>query len=104
MGNKSDLRDSRGAGCQVNQEQALSFARTHNMMFFETSAKNPPRTMFRDAQSGGEAALQHAAVEDIVVSVGAKLKRQSLAMPPAYGGSFKVESRGIAEKEPWPCC
>uniref|UniRef100_H3D473 RAB33B, member RAS oncogene family n=1 Tax=Tetraodon nigroviridis TaxID=99883 RepID=H3D473_TETNG len=82
VGNKSDLRHPGGAGCQVNQERALSFARAHNMMFFQTSAKSPPR---RDA------------VEDIVLSVGAKLKRQRrppAVNPPAYSGSFKVQNKG----------
>lgn len=107
VGNKSDLRDPRSSSCQVNQERALSFARAHNMMFFETSAKNPPRKRFGDGQSEGEAPFQQVAVEDIVMSVGAKLKRQkrpSAVTLPAYSGSFKVTSSGIAEKEPWMCC
>lgn len=107
MGTKSDLRDACSAGCQVNQERALSFARAHNMMFFETSAKNPPRKRFKDGRSEGEAPFQQDAVEDIVMSVGAKLKRQkrpSEASPPANGGSFTVAGRRIADKEPWTCC
>lgn len=109
MGTKSDLRDPCGAGCQVNQERALSFARAHNMMFFETSAKIPPRKTFSDGQSDGEAPFQQDAVEDIVTSVGAKLKRQKrpctpAVTPPAYSGSFKVASKRIPEKEVWTCC
>lgn len=91
----------------MNQERALSFARAHNMMFFETSAKIPPRKMFSDGQSDGEAPFQQDAVEDIVTSVGAKLKRQkrpSAVTPPAYSGSFKVASKRIPEKEVWTCC
>lgn len=107
MGNKSDLREPCGAGCGVNQERALSFARAHNMMFFETSAKSPPRKPFSDGQSDGEALFQQVAVEDIAMCVGAKLKRQkrpSAVNPPAYSGSFKVASERLPEKEPWMCC
>lgn len=107
VGNKSDLRDPRSAGSQVNQERALSFATAHNMMFFETSAKSPPRTTFSDGQSEGKAPFQQVSVEDIIVSVGAKLKRQkrpSAVNPLAYSGSFKVTSNMIREKEPWMCC
>lgn len=105
MGNKSDLRHPGGAGCQVNQERALSFARAHNMMFFQTSAKSPPRRA--SGPDDGEAPFQQDAVEDIVLSVGAKLKRQRrppAVNPPAYSGSFKVTTKGIPEKEPWTCC
>lgn len=107
MGNKSDLRDPRGAGCQVNQERALSFARAHNMTFFQTSAKSPPGRASGGGRGDGvgegeEAPFRQDAVEDIVLSVGAKLKRQK--RPPAYGGSFQVASRGVPEKEPWLCC
>lgn len=107
MGNKSDLRDPCSAGSQVNQERALSFARAHNMMFFETSAKSPPKTTFSNGQSEGKALFQQVSVEDIVMSVGAKLKRQkrpSAVNPLAYSGSFKVMSNMIPEKEPWICC
>lgn len=98
MGNKSDLRDPRSAGGQVCQERAMSFARAHSMMFFETSAKRPPNR---------RAAYQQDKVEDIVVAVGAKLKRQkkaSAANSLAYGGSFKVPNKKRAEKELWACC
>lgn len=107
MGNKSDLRGPLGLGCQVHQERALSFARAHNMMFFETSAKSPPRKMLSDSQSLEEAPFQQDAVEDIVVSIGARLKRQkrpSAGTPPAYSGSFKVTSRRTPEKEAYMCC
>lgn len=107
MGNKSDLREPCGASCQVNQERALSFARAHNMMFFETSAKNPPRKTLSDGQSDSTVPFQQVAVEDIVMSVGAKLKRQrspSAVNPPVYSGSFKVTSKGIPQKEAWMCC
>lgn len=106
VGNKSDLRDSRNAGYQVNQERALSFAKTHNMLFFETSAKSPPSKKSGD-QSHEEVPFQEDAVEDIVVCIGAKLKRQkrpSAVNSPVYSGSFKVTSRRIPEKEPYMCC
>lgn len=106
VGTKSDLRDPHGGACGVNQERALSFARAHNMTFFETSAKSPPGKKFRDGQSE-ELRFQQDAVEDIVVSVGAKLKRQqrpSGADPPGYGDSFKVTRETAPEKEAWTCC
>ncbi|XP_049428875.1 ras-related protein Rab-33B-like isoform X2 [Epinephelus fuscoguttatus] len=45
-------------------------------------------------------------VDDIVVAVGAKLKRQKkpLAANPSAYGSFKVMSKKRAEKELWTCC
>lgn len=79
----------------------MSFARAHGMMFFETSAKSPPNR---------RAEFQQDKVEDVVVAVGAKLKRQkkaaaaAVANAPAYGGSFKVPAKKGAEKEPWACC
>ncbi|ETO07263.1 Ras family protein [Reticulomyxa filosa] len=36
LGNKSDLKDAR----QVSTEDGQNYAKTHNMLFFETSAKN----------------------------------------------------------------
>uniref|UniRef100_A0A8C2WCI6 Uncharacterized protein n=1 Tax=Cyclopterus lumpus TaxID=8103 RepID=A0A8C2WCI6_CYCLU len=62
VGNKGDLRDPSRTDGQVSQEQAMSFAKAHGMMCFETSAKNPPN------KCGN--------VEDIVVALGVKLKRQ----------------------------
>lgn len=107
MGNKSDLRGALSVGCQVHQERALSFARAHNMVFFETSAKSPPSKRGSDGRSREEAPFQQDLVEDIVVSMGAKLKRQkrpSAGDPPAYSSSFKVTSTRIPEKEPYVCC
>lgn len=108
MGNKSDLRDPRGSGSQVNQERALSFAKAHKMKFFETSAMRPPGRRPRGGQrDGGEEALQQDTVEDIVFSVGAKLKRQtgpSGGSSPGYSGSFRVTSKAMPEKELWMCC
>lgn len=107
VGNKSDLRGALSAGCQVHQERARSFARAHNMMFFETSAKSPPSKTLSGGQSRDEAPFQQDLVEDIVISMGAKLKRQkrpSAGDPPAYSGSFKVTSTRNPEKEPYVCC
>lgn len=107
MGNKSDLRGALSLGCQVHQERALSFARAHNMMFFETSAKSPPSRMSRGGRGGEAAPFQQDSVEDVVTSMGARLKRQkrpSAGDPPAYSGSFKVTSTRIPEKEPYVCC
>lgn len=107
VGNKSDLRDPRRTDSQVSQEQAMSFAKAHSMMFFETSAKNPPDKCVSSQRGDGKAAYQQNKVEDIAVAVGAKLKRQkkpSAANPPAYGGSFKVTNKKRPEKELWPCC
>ncbi|XP_029707005.1 ras-related protein Rab-33B-like isoform X2 [Takifugu rubripes] len=107
VGNKSDLRAALSLGCQVHQERALSFARAHNMMFFETSAKSPPSKMSRDGRGGEAAPFQQDSVEDVVTSMGARLKRQkrpSAGDPPAYSGSFKVTSTRIPEKEPYVCC
>lgn len=93
VGNKSDLRDPRSAACQVNQERALSFAKAMSL-----PGKRP-----RD----WEAPLQQDTVEDIVLSVGAKLKRQtgpSGGNSPGYSGSIRVTSKEIPEKELWMCC
>uniref|UniRef100_A0A3B4ZX73 Ras-related protein Rab-33B-like n=1 Tax=Stegastes partitus TaxID=144197 RepID=A0A3B4ZX73_9TELE len=59
VGNKSDLRDPSRTGRQVSQEQATSFAKTHGMVFFETSAP-----------------YQQDNVEDVITAVAAKLKKQ----------------------------
>lgn len=104
MGNKSDLRDPRSTDGQVSQERAMSLTKAHSMMFFETSAKSP---LNKCLQGDGEVLYQQDKVEDIVVAVAAKLKRQkkpSAANAPAYGGSFKVLNKKRAEKELWSCC
>lgn len=107
VGNKSDLRDPSRTDSQVSQERALSFAKTHGMTFFETSAKNPPKKHRNGRQCDGDASFQQDKAEDIVTAVGAKLKRQkkpSLGNPPAYGGSFKISNKKRPEKEVWSCC
>lgn len=110
VGNKSDLRDPcdpHRTDSQVSQEQAMSFAKAHSMMFFETSAKNPPDKCVSGRRGDGKAPYQQDKVEDIVVAVGAKLKRQKkppAPNPPAYNGSFKVLNKRRPEKELWTCC
>uniref|UniRef100_A0A3Q2DL89 RAB33B, member RAS onco family n=1 Tax=Cyprinodon variegatus TaxID=28743 RepID=A0A3Q2DL89_CYPVA len=91
IGNKSDLRNASSTSCQVSQELAMNFAKTHAMVFFETSAKNP---------------LKKHGVEDIVTAVGTTLKRHKTpltANSPAYSGSFKVHKKK-QQKELWTCC
>ncbi|XP_068607267.1 LOW QUALITY PROTEIN: ras-related protein Rab-33B-like [Brachionichthys hirsutus] len=103
VGNKSDLRDPRSAPGQVSQERARSFSEAHGMMFFETSAKNP-RPRSRRAE---EASCRRNTVEDIVVAVGTKLRRQkkpSAAASLLQSGSFKLLSKKKPEKELWSCC
>lgn len=76
------------------------------MMFFETSAKSPPNQSLSGVWGDGEVLLQQDKVEDIVVAVGAKVKRQktlSAANSPAYSDSFKV-NKIKTEKEVWMCC
>ncbi|XP_041788993.1 ras-related protein Rab-33B-like [Chelmon rostratus] len=107
VGNKSDLRDPRRTDGQVSQERAMSFAKAHGMMFFETSAKNPPNKCVSGQRGDGELPHQQDKVEDIVVAVGAKLKRQkkpSAANGPPCSGSFKVPNKKRPEKELWTCC
>ncbi|XP_070780536.1 ras-related protein Rab-33B-like [Enoplosus armatus] len=106
VGNKSDLRDPRRTDGQVGQERAMSFATAHRMMFFETSAKSPPNKCTTGRRMGdGEVPYQQDKVEDIVVAVGAKLKRQKKAANHlAYSGSFKVLNKKRPEKELWTCC
>ncbi|XP_028254997.1 ras-related protein Rab-33B-like [Parambassis ranga] len=109
VGNKSDLRHPSRAHSQVSQERAMSFARAHGMMFFETSAKKSPKncTVNGCGQSDGGTRYQQDKVDDIVTAVGAKLKRQkkpSVANSPTYTGSFKVTNKKGAEKEAWNCC
>ncbi|TDH16537.1 hypothetical protein EPR50_G00020360 [Perca flavescens] len=106
VGNKSDLRDPSRADGQVSQELAASFAKAHGMMSFETSAKNPPNKCGNGRRVGAEVSYQQDKVEDIVVALGAKLKRQrrpSAASSPACG-SFKILNKKRAEKELWTCC
>ncbi|KAG8015065.1 Ras-related protein Rab-33B [Nibea albiflora] len=107
IGNKSDLRNACRTDGQVNQEWAMSFAKAHGMMFFETSAKNPPNAQASARLSDGEVPHQQNEVEDIVVAVGAKLKRQkkpSVTSSPTYSGSFKLPNKKRPEKEVWTCC
>ncbi|XP_042341604.1 ras-related protein Rab-33B-like [Plectropomus leopardus] len=104
VGNKSDLRDPSRMEGQVSREQATSFAKAHDMMCFETSAKSPPNRSGR--RGDGEGASHQDKVEDIVIAVAAKLKRQkkpSAAHTAAYG-SFKVINKKRPEKELWSCC
>nr|XP_046259202.1 ras-related protein Rab-33B-like [Scatophagus argus] len=107
VGNKSDLRDPHSADSQVSQERAMSFAKAHNMMFFETSAKNPPNKCWSGRRGDGKVLYQQDRAEDIVVAVGSKLKRQrkpSAANALAHSGSFKILNKRRAEKELWTCC
>ncbi|XP_077427190.1 ras-related protein Rab-33B-like [Vanacampus margaritifer] len=102
VGNKTDLRDVIKADGLVSQEQAKNFAKTHNMMFFETSAKSSSRP-----RGVGVAPYQQDQVEDIVNAVGARLKRHknpAVAYNLAYSGSFKVFNKKPEEKEMWNCC
>ncbi|KAM9818685.1 ras-related protein Rab-33B-like [Syngnathus typhle] len=102
VGNKSDLRDVVKADGLVSQDQAKNFAKTHNMVFFETSAKCTSRP-----RGVGEVPYQRDKVEDVVNAVGARLKRQknpSAAYNLAYSGSFKVFNKKTKEKEMWSCC
>ncbi|XP_061535723.1 ras-related protein Rab-33B-like [Phycodurus eques] len=102
VGNKTDLRDVVNADGLVSQEQAIKFAKTHNMMFFETSAK------YTSGRRGvAEAPYQRDKVEDVVNAVGGRLKRQqspSAAYNLAYSGSFKVFNKKTEDKEMWRCC
>ncbi|XP_035993036.1 ras-related protein Rab-33B [Fundulus heteroclitus] len=105
IGNKSDLRDASRADSQVSQELAMDFAKAHGMVFFETSAKNPPRKRVH-GRRGDVEPLQQSKVEDIVTAVGTTLKRHKsplTAYSPTYSGSFKVHKKK-QEKEMWTCC
>ncbi|XP_022053246.1 ras-related protein Rab-33B-like [Acanthochromis polyacanthus] len=107
VGNKSDLRDPSRTGSQVNQEQAMSFAKSHGMMFFETSAKKPPKKCTKGRRGDGEALYQQDKVEDVVTAVAAKLKRQkkpSVTNTLTYSGSFKIGNKIKPEKDLWNCC
>ncbi|XP_056265466.1 ras-related protein Rab-33B-like isoform X2 [Pseudoliparis swirei] len=108
VGNKSDLRDPGAADGQVSQEQAASFARAHGMACFETSAKNPASKCGDVRRGDGELLYRRDKVEDIVVALGARLKRQkkpaAAAITSTPHGSFKVTSKKKPEKELWTCC
>lgn len=91
----------------MSQERAVSFAKAQGMMFFETSAKNPPLKRLSGQRGAGEVSYQQDNVEDIVIAVAAKLRRQkklSSANAVAHNSSFKVLSKKRAEKEQWTCC
>ncbi|XP_034405391.1 ras-related protein Rab-33B-like [Cyclopterus lumpus] len=106
VGNKGDLRDPSRTDGQVSQEQAMSFAKAHGMMCFETSAKNPPNKCGNVRRGDGEVLYQQDKVEDIVVALGVKLKRQKkpAAANTSTHGSFKVMNKKRPEKELWTCC
>uniref|UniRef100_A0A8C6SZC8 Ras-related protein Rab-33B n=1 Tax=Neogobius melanostomus TaxID=47308 RepID=A0A8C6SZC8_9GOBI len=105
VGNKSDLRVPTRADHQVNQQTAISFAKSHGMMFFETSAKIPPNRLSKASQRAGQTPIQLHQIEDIVLTVAGKLKRhKSVNYSSVCNGSFKVTSKKIAEKESWSCC
>ncbi|KAK7929693.1 hypothetical protein WMY93_006088 [Mugilogobius chulae] len=106
VGNKSDLRDPSRAEEQVNQQKAISFAKFHRMMFFETSAKLSPNRLSKMQQAkNGEAPFQQDQIEDIVLTVAEKLKRhKTISNISVCNGSFKVSSKKGGEKEGWSCC
>ncbi|XP_063331588.1 ras-related protein Rab-33B-like [Pelmatolapia mariae] len=107
VGNKSDLRDPKKTDSQVSQERAMSFSKAHGMIFFETSAKDPPKKGTSGQQGSRQALYQQDNVEDIVTAVSLKLKRQKklpTANSMAYSGSFKLANKKKAEKEPMTCC
>ncbi|XP_015243677.1 PREDICTED: ras-related protein Rab-33B-like [Cyprinodon variegatus] len=106
IGNKSDLRNASSTSCQVSQELAMNFAKTHAMVFFETSAKNPLKKQLNGRRGEVEEMFQQSGVEDIVTAVGTTLKRHKTpltANSPAYSGSFKVHKKK-QQKELWTCC
>ncbi|KAF7218004.1 ras-related protein Rab-33B-like [Nothobranchius furzeri] len=106
IGNKSDLRDPNRTDKQVSQERAMSFAKAHGMVFFETSAKSPPKKHTNRCQGDREVLYQQDGVEDIVTVVGTTLKKHKNPMmfnSLAQSGSFKV-CRKKPEKELWTCC
>ncbi|KAM4585273.1 ras-related protein Rab-33B-like [Odontesthes bonariensis] len=106
IGNKSDLRDPRRTDSQVSQERAMSFSKAHSMIFFETSAKNPPKKLKNGRGGDRKVLYQQDGVEDIVSAVGVTLKRHRLSAlnSPAYSGSFKIINKKRCVKEPWSCC
>ncbi|KAM8842606.1 ras-related protein Rab-33B-like [Synchiropus picturatus] len=102
VGNKSDLRNHSNPMGQVSQELAMSFAKVHNMMFFETSAK---QAVAQFPHVHREAYHQHS-VEDVVIAVGAKLKGQktvSAMQSPQHNSSFKIMDKKSVENT-WSCC
>lgn len=85
----------------------MSFSKAHGMIFFETSAKDPPKKGTSGQQGSRQALYQQDNVEDIVTAVSLKLKRQKklpTANSLAYSGSFKLANKKKAEKEPMTCC
>lgn len=91
----------------MGQEQAISFASVHGMMFFETSAKNPPLKCVNGQRASSKGSYQQEDVEDIVLALAAKLKRQknhSSVNAAAHNGSFKVLNKKNPEKDFWTCC
>ncbi|KAM3864664.1 ras-related protein Rab-33B-like [Diretmus argenteus] len=109
VGNKIDLCDHIKG--RVSREQAAKFAEAHGMTLFETSAKSPQQKSKVHRGEGGDRVGPHQqnTVEDIVLAVAARLRRQK--RPPAvnttrgYGGSFKVPAKKRPEKEKdlWAC-
>lgn len=84
----------------------MSFSKAHGMIFFETSAKDPPKKGTSGQQGSRQALYQQDNVEDIVTAVSLKLKRQKKLLTAnslAYSGSFKLTNKK-AEKEPMTCC
>uniref|UniRef100_A0AAQ4PBX2 RAB33B, member RAS oncogene family n=1 Tax=Gasterosteus aculeatus aculeatus TaxID=481459 RepID=A0AAQ4PBX2_GASAC len=91
---------------QVSQEQARSFAKAHGMVCFETSAKNPPDKCASARRGDAELLHRQDMVEDIVVALGAKLKKQKIpgAANDSMYGSFKILNKKRTEKAVWTCC
>ncbi|XP_033824767.1 ras-related protein Rab-33B-like [Periophthalmus magnuspinnatus] len=105
VGNKSDLRDPSRANQQVNQQTAMSFAKAHGMMCFETSAKISPNKLSKMSQKEEKVPIKQDQIEDIVLTVAGKLKRHTtINNISVCNGSFKVTSKKGAEKESWSCC
>lgn len=105
VGNKSDLRDLSREDRQVNQQRAISFAKSHGMRFFETSAKIPPKTLLKTSHRAGTVQFQLDQIEDIVFTVAGKLKRhKSVNNVSMCNGSFKVTSKKMVEKDSLSCC
>lgn len=85
----------------------MSFAKAHGMMFFETSAKNLQMKRVNGQRGDREVSYQQDKVEDIIIAVGAKLKRQkkpSATTALTHSGSFKLLNKKKTEKEQWTCC
>ncbi|XP_041838921.1 ras-related protein Rab-33B-like [Melanotaenia boesemani] len=106
IGNKSDLRNPSRTERQVSQEQAMSFAKSHGMIFYETSAKNPQKKRMNRGGGDKEVVYQQDEVEDIVTAVGITLKRHKLSAVNSltYSGSFRIVNKKRPEKEIWSCC